>query len=122
VARSRLTLWLLHAVDEQGRVWLAPRPASGIWARLHCLPEYGTREQLLQDLPAPARAAAVFHPPFSHVLTHRDLDIHVVSANLPASERCAAEGRWHTSVSWPALGLPAPVRRFLQASDTGTGF
>jgi A/G-specific adenine glycosylase len=115
VARSRLILWLLHAVDEQGRVWLAPRPATGIWARLHCLPEYGTCEQLLNDLPAPARAAAVFHTPFTHVLTHRDLDIHVVSANLPASQRRADEGCWHTAASWPELGLPAPVRRFLQA-------
>jgi A/G-specific adenine glycosylase len=115
VARSRLSLWLLHAVDEQGRVWLAPRPATGIWARLHCLPEYATREQLLADLPAPARAAAVFHPPFTHVLTHRDLDIHVVGVLLPASACHAAEGRWHAAASWPGLGLPAPVRRFLQA-------
>jgi A/G-specific adenine glycosylase len=115
VARSRLTLWLLHAVDERGRVWLAPRPATGIWAHLHCLPEYGTREQLLDDLPTPARAAAVFHQPFIHVLTHRDLDVHIVSVRLHAAERCVAEGRWHTAAAWPALGLPAPVRRFLQA-------
>jgi A/G-specific adenine glycosylase len=112
--RSRQTLWLLHAVDGQGRVWLARRPATGIWARLHCLPQYASSDDLMRDVPEPARATAVMHAPFTHVLTHRDLDIHVVSVRLPASAQRADEGRWRAAADWAALGLPAPVRRFLE--------
>lgn len=113
--RGRMTLWLLHAVDARGRVWLAQRPASGIWARLHCLPQYATRDALLDSLPVAARRTVVQHAPFVHVLTHRDLDVHVLSAHLPASACQAPEGCWYAQAEWPALGLPAPVRRFLGA-------
>jgi len=121
-ARRQLTLWLLHAVDGHGRVWLAARPASGIWARLHCLPEYASRAELLRDLPEAARAAATLHPPIAHALTHRDLDLRIVTVRLPAAALKTAshapEGRWHANSAWPALGLPAPVRRFLQEQET----
>jgi A/G-specific adenine glycosylase len=115
-ARRALAVWLLHAVDERGRVWLVPRPARGIWARLYCLPEYATRADLLSALPPPARAAAVCQPPIAHALTHRDLDLRVVSVRLPAAALgdAGGAGRWHAPEAWPALGLPAPVRRFLQ--------
>ncbi|MCL1961945.1 MAG: A/G-specific adenine glycosylase [Desulfovibrionaceae bacterium] len=112
--RGQQALWLLHAVDDRGQLWLARRPATGIWARLHCLPQYGSSGELMQDLPAPARATAAAHPPFAHALTHRDLEIHVISARLPAATPLAGEGRWHAPAAWPALGLPAPVRRFLE--------
>jgi len=118
--RSQLALWLLHATDGQGRVWLAQRPATGIWARLHALPQYGGGEALMQDLPEAARAAAVAHAPFTHVLTHRDLDIHVVSARWPPGAQPPGEGRWYAPAEWPALGLPAPVRRFLERQSLDT--
>ena len=117
VARSQLTLWLLHAQDEQGRVWLTQRPGSGIWARLFCLPLHDGDEALLTSLPAAARAGAVLWPAFRHVLTHRDLDIHVVSARLPSSDMDAAAGHWFAADEWPALGLPAPIRKFLQQTS-----
>lgn len=113
-ARRPQTLWLLHAVDGQGRVWLAARPASGIWAGLHCLPEYASRADLLASLPEAARAAATQQPPIAHALTHRDLDLRIITARLPAAALKNDEGRWHARAAWPALGLPAPVRRFLQ--------
>jgi A/G-specific adenine glycosylase len=112
--RTRQTLWLLHAVDGRGRVWLARRPAAGIWARLHCLPQYASREELMRALPEPARAKAVAHAPFNHALTHRDLDIHIISVRLPATALKADEGGWRAAADWAALGLPAPVRRFLE--------
>ncbi|MDO5289254.1 MAG: A/G-specific adenine glycosylase [Pseudomonadota bacterium] len=119
--RSQQTLWLLHALDPQGRTWLAPRPARGIWAGLHCLPAFDTQQALLHTLPASARAQTITHPPFTHVLTHRDLHIHIVTACLPAAalpgplpDGNGARGQWHSAATWPALGLPAPVRRFLQ--------
>lgn len=118
--RSQQVLWLLHAVDGRGRVWLVQRPATGIWARLHCLPQYDSEEQLMQALPSAARATAVVHAPFTHVLTHRDLEIHIVGVH-PAPERAGDDGNWHEAAAWPALGLPAPIRRFLaqQAAPAG---
>ena len=114
VARGQAALWLLHARDGQGRVWLQQRPAPGIWARLFCLPVHDDRAALLHSLPPAARPGAIAHPPFRHVLTHRDLDLHIVSAVLPAATP-AGEGRWFAPHEWPALGLPAPIRKFLQA-------
>lgn len=122
--RSQQTLWLLHALDSQGRTWLAQRPASGIWAGLHCLPAFDTRHALLRALPASARAQTVTHPPFTHALTHRELHIHIVTAHLPDAatppaghDGHAPQGQWHSPAAWPALGMPAPVRRFLQQAS-----
>ena len=98
----------------QGRVWLVQRPAKGIWARLFCLPLFESDEALMASLPASARADAVLWPAFRHVLTHRDLDIHIVSARLGAHDLADAAGRWFGADEWPALGLPAPIRKFLQ--------
>ena len=115
VARAQLTLWLLHARDAQGRVWLVQRPASGIWARLFCLPVHADRAALLASLPGAARGGVVEHPPVRHVLTHRDLDLHIVGAAVLGTVPAGA-GRWFAPHEWPSLGLPAPIRKFLQAS------
>ncbi len=113
MVRSQITLWLLHAHDTGERVWLQQRPDRGIWARLYALPAYPDREQLLATLTPAARDGAVEHAPFRHVLTHRDLDIHIVSAHLDATAMTGA-GHWFTQAEWAALGLPAPIRAFLQ--------
>ncbi|QTD47300.1 A/G-specific adenine glycosylase [Ottowia testudinis] len=113
-ARRQLTLWLLHARDERGRVWLVQRPGTGIWARLFCLPLHEGEAALRVSLPAAAQASAVAWPAFRHVLTHRDLDIHIVSARVQAADMSGAVGRWFAADEWPALGLPAPIRAFLQ--------
>ena len=113
VVRRQLALWLLHARDERGRVWLVQRPERGIWARLFCLPLHDSREALLATLPAQARAGASEQAPFRHVLTHRDLDLHVVEVQLRADDMTDTAGRWWTGEQWPALGLPAPVRKCL---------
>lgn len=111
--RREMTLWLLHAVDSAGRTWLVQRPERGIWARLHCLPAFESRAALLQALPAAARPQMVEHPVFTHVLTHRDLRIHVLTAATDAQPG-EAQGGWFGTAEWPAVGLPAPVRAFLQ--------
>lgn len=116
VARAQMTLWLLHAHDGAGGVWLRQRPAQGIWARLFCLPLHDSRDALMSSLPVAARRRAVEHAPFRHVLTHRDLDLHIVSVRLgPAHAETLGQGDWFAADQWPALGLPAPIRKFLQA-------
>jgi A/G-specific adenine glycosylase len=53
---------------------------------------------------------------FKHVLTHKDLHLHPVQLSLPSSVKLGSamgEGQWVPQADWPALGLPAPVRKLL---------
>lgn len=120
-ARKSIELWLLQASGPSGKIWLTQRPARGIWARLHCLPAFESRAALFEAVPALLREVVVEHAPFIHVLTHRDLHIHRVAVAVPtwAAEDWVLEGAgaWFDAGSWPALGLPSPVRRILAESD-----
>lgn len=111
--RSSASWWLLWAEDDQGRIWLARRPQTGVWAGLHCLPVFESSEALLQVLPASARAAAQQLPAVVHVLTHKDLLLHPVQVQLPAEALAGEEGFWATPEDVERLGLPAPVRKLL---------
>jgi len=111
--RSAESLWLLHARSGDGSVWLQKRPTPGVWAGLYCLPVFGSRDALEQVLPARSRRKLREAEPFVHVLTHKDLHLHPVEAVVPG-EWSAGEGAWFAMQEWPALGLPAPVRKFLQ--------
>ena len=68
-------------------------------------------------LPEALRGDAFEHTPVRHVLTHRDLDLHFVSVDVGAAPADwpgdGAAGAWYGPAQWAALGLPAPVRRFL---------
>jgi A/G-specific adenine glycosylase len=110
--RSSESIWLLHARADDGAVWLQKRPTPGVWAGLYCLPLFGSREALEQAVPVSARLRDA--EPFVHVLTHKDLHLHPVAATLPQAWS-AAEGGWFAAADWPGLGLPAPVRRLLEA-------
>ncbi|WP_028602574.1 A/G-specific adenine glycosylase [Ottowia thiooxydans] len=119
VKRSRMDLWLLHVLDPEGRVGLAQRPAPGIWAGLHCLPVSASLEELMSQLPLAVQGHAIEHTPFVHVLTHRDLHLHVVTAHLDSAalDGLSVEAiEWFDERQWQAKGLPAPVRRFLEGS------
>lgn len=111
--RSAESLWLLHAQAGDGSVWLQKRPTPGVWAGLYCLPVFGSREALEDMLPTASRRRLRDVEPFVHVLTHKDLHLHPVQAVLSPDWR-AAEGAWFGAKEWPGLGLPAPVRKFLE--------
>jgi A/G-specific adenine glycosylase len=115
--RGAESLWLLHAQAGDGSVWLQKRPTPGVWAGLYCLPVFASREALEQAVPANARRRMHAVQPFVHVLTHKDLHLHPVQAVLPA-EWNAGEGQWFGAAEWPRVGLPAPVRKFLEATDS----
>ena len=100
--------WLLLQVDASGRCWLAPRPQRGIWAGLHCPPVYTQREALDAALQG---AAAEEWPSFTHVLTHRDLQLHPLLLRTATPH---GAGAWFSADQWQALGLPAPLRKLLQ--------
>lgn len=113
---TELPLWLLHATDPHNRVLLVQRPARGIWARLWCLPMADTQPQLLALL-SPGRAHGLqAHPPLRHALTHRQLHLHIHTLPAaPTSLASSTAGQWFAPGEWPHLGLPAPIRRWLQA-------
>ncbi|MFC5495974.1 A/G-specific adenine glycosylase [Caenimonas terrae] len=113
--RSAQSLWLLHARSPEGAVWLEKRPASGIWAGLYCLPVFASRDELEAALPAGARSALTDDPAFLHVLTHKDLYLHPVGAQLQEPALDPKSGGWFDAAQWTALGLPAPIRKLLSA-------
>ena len=113
--RSAQSLWLLHARSPGGSVWLEKRPATGIWAGLYCLPVFESRDDLAAALPAKARPGLRDDPAFLHVLTHKDLYLHPVGAQLKSTGLRKDAGAWFDAAQWPALGLPAPIRKLLSA-------
>lgn len=117
IKRSSESLWLLLARTASGDVWLSRRPAPGVWAGLHCLPLFSSAQALEQGVPSVYRASLVWEPAFLHVLTHKDLHLHVVRLELTGPDMGWDEGQWVAEVDWPRLGLPAPVRKVLKSRD-----
>jgi A/G-specific adenine glycosylase len=118
-ARAHLLLWLVH----RGRVWLVQRPTPGVWAGLWSLPEYGDEAALWSataGFPGNGRLLA----PVVHVLTHLDWTLQPCHWPLPddlaapvlrAIEAALPAGRWVARDDALALGLPTPIRRWLDA-------
>ena len=113
--RGAQALWLLRAGAPDGSVWLEKRPLTGIWAGLYCLPTFDTRDALDAALPPEARPGLRDQTPFVHALTHKDLHLHPVAAQLEHRKTLhSLEGAWFTAAQWPSLGLPAPIRKLLE--------
>jgi len=115
--RSSQSIWLLWAETVTGDVWLGRRPTPGVWAGLYCLPLFESESTLLDALPAYARGMVQMAPAFLHVLTHKDLHLHVCRVRMSDRDLDAetiGEGRWIGATEWPALGLPAPIRKLLE--------
>lgn len=118
--RSAQALSLLWARRPDGSVWLEKRPASGIWGGLYCLPVFGDDDALKAVLPRSLQARLEPLPHFVHVLTHKDLHLSPWIAGFRVNQAIpkamvtqASEGAWFSGVQWPALGLPAPIRKLL---------
>ena len=114
--RSAQSLWLLFAKTPDHAVWLNQRPTPGVWAGLYCFEIFEQRGALEASLPARYRSCLQDQPPVKHVLTHKDLYLHVVKVELPASSMKERAGGWFRQESWSELGLPAPIRKILGAA------
>lgn len=115
--------WLSLAWRD--RLWLVQRPPTGIWAGLWSLCEFADAETLAAasaGWPGTQREL----PAFTHVLTHLDWRLHPVQHRLPdeiddarlATVTAAlpqAEGRWFARGEVASLGLPAALRKLLDA-------
>ncbi|MES2191334.1 MAG: A/G-specific adenine glycosylase [Pseudomonadota bacterium] len=126
--RSAQSLSLLWAQRPDGSVWLERRPATGIWGGLYCLPVFESKEALLSFLPQKLLARTESLAPLKHVLTHKDLLLSPVIAGFTATQKMPSRqlsdgvaseperhGAWFSPSEWPALGLPAPVRKLLES-------
>jgi A/G-specific adenine glycosylase len=118
-AREHVWLWLQWGES----MWLVQRPGRGVWSGLWSLPEFESMDALAPLASAwPGRPQPL--PSFTHKLTHLDWTLHPVRWNLP--RRFSARGRREVQERWPtggwftpdqalAMGLPAPLRKLLQA-------
>ena len=112
--RTSQSLWLLWARSSHGDVWLAKRPSPGVWANLQCLPLFDTEKTLQQAVPENWRCHIQTLPAIKHVLTHKDLHLHVRLLDLPDTQLQWPQGQWFTAEEWKAAGLPAPIRKLLE--------
>ncbi len=119
-SRHNALLWLSHA----DRVWLTQRPPKGVWAGLWTLPLFDS-VPALQALTGRWPGKSDGLPPIDHALTHFDWHLapwrHQLPGRLSAAKCGAIEaalpaGRWFTHDEALALGLPAPIRKLLQAA------
>ena len=115
--RSSQSIWLLWAQSTDGAVWLAPRPTPGVWAGLQCFPMFESEAALRSALSPVQQSALQAAATFVHVLTHKDLHLHPWRLELVAGADLGdLPGRWVGAAHWPALGLPAPIRRLLESA------
>jgi A/G-specific adenine glycosylase len=89
-----------------------------VWAGLYSLPLYDSLEALEATLQPELQRRLLAVPVFTHVLTHKDLHLHVYKLSLPDTSMAWEAGRWVAALEWPAMGLPAPVRKLLQESGS----
>ncbi len=111
--RSSQSLWLLWAQRQDGSVFLSKRPAPGVWAGLYCLPLFDSVEALEAVLKPRERVSLRPLAPFVHVLTHKDLHLHVMALDDASAKLAPSWGEWVADIS--KVGLPAPVKKLLLA-------
>ena len=115
IKRTSEQLWLLHATAPDGSVWLLQRPQSGVWAGLFCMPGYESLSVLEASVPQKYRSKLIQTSAVKHVLTHKDLYLHPVTLRLPKRVNLN-DGQWVGQDQWPQMGLPAPIRKLLEAN------
>ncbi|MEY4884408.1 MAG: hypothetical protein RIS34_2262 [Pseudomonadota bacterium] len=115
--RSTQSIWMLWARGRDGSVYLAKRPTPGVWAGLYSFPLFDDFEALEALVPGRYRSRLEEGAVVKHVLTHKDLYLHPVRIELPASALAMPDAMWFQAGQWPAIGMPAPIRKLLLATD-----
>ncbi len=101
---------LLIVRNAAGEILLERRPPKGVWGGLWCLPWVDG------DGPSAARAL----PPVRHAFTHFELEITpwTLDADAFGAEDGSVRRVWADPLRRATLGLPAPVRRLLDALES----
>lgn len=122
---QRLSAWLWLSWNDQ--VWLLKRPEQGVWAGLWSLPEFAATAEAMAALHGlPGQPQEL--PLLQHSLTHFDWTLAPLYWHLPT--RLSRQAQQRLSLSWPqgrwfpmaqalTLGIPAPLRRLLEAGPVG---
>ena len=117
VRRVRFWWWQ----QDDGRVLLERRPSAGIWGGLWCLPELdGLRAASLDSALAPAPDTSPVRSQlrgrFEHRLTHFLMQGEVFQFPMDMPPPAVTEARrWFAAHEWTDIGLPKPIRDYLQA-------
>ena len=114
--RTSQSLWLLCLQSPDGQVLLSKRPTPGIWAGLYCFALFDSREALAASIPAQWTSKLEDVAVFTHVLTHKDLHLHPVRLTASKQAVHGVEGDWFSRVQIQNLGLPAPIKKLLNAA------
>lgn len=117
---TRETNWLVMQLDD-GKILLEQRPNSGIWGGLWSFPEVESLEnitELCQNNFQTNITDITAITSFKHVFTHFKLQVHphlisVNQLNNNISENNTST--WYKISEALQLGLPAPVKSFLQS-------
>ncbi len=116
LSRRSEAWWLLVVQRHDGAVWFETRPPKGIWAGLQCVPVFSDRDALWALASSLSSADQIREvDAFLHVLTHRDLHLHPVVVQGQADSSFMGDGRWLVKGQWSNAGLPAPIRKMLDA-------
>jgi A/G-specific adenine glycosylase len=121
---ERRTLMLLLR-DDKGQVLLTRRPATGVWSGLWSLPEAGDHDEAREFVARHARVdfeTSIALPMIDHTFSHYRLHISpLLWTNAAAATRISDrisdndDLRWQSLATLDAVGLPAPVRKLLEA-------
>lgn len=115
---TRQTNWLVLQ-NAQGEILLEQRPQQGIWGGLWSFPEITDSSEMADycqrqwQLKIVSRSALT---PRQHVFTHFKLDIQPYLLQCTAAGVADKDrGNWYRIEDTFKLGLPAPVKSFLQS-------
>ena len=114
---------MLLIEDSEQRVLLQRRPPTGVWAALWSLPEHADLVAARTWFDARAHGdfdAAQAGDPIAHGFSHYRLRIHPHRLKGVRPRHAVGDNddlRWATRAELAGIGLPAPVRRLLQAPD-----
>jgi A/G-specific adenine glycosylase len=121
---ERRTLMLLLRNDS-GDVLLMRRPATGVWSGLWSLPESADHDEARAFVARHASVdfeASIALPPIDHTFSHYRLRISPLlwtdaAATTRISDRIGDNDdlRWQSLATLDTVGLPAPVRKLLEA-------
>jgi A/G-specific adenine glycosylase len=84
---------------------------------LHCFPVFDSLDALRSLLPMGAKLHQ--RPAQLHVLTHRDLHLHLCEWQGTLSSAHGLDGAWHSVQQALALGLPKPVLDYFNSVRDG---
>ncbi|WP_456268398.1 A/G-specific adenine glycosylase [Kushneria sp. AK178] len=115
---------MLMLRDDDGRVLLEQRPASGLWGGLWGLPQFDDQNALRAWLfdAMPGSEVQGQWQCFTHAFTHFRFEITPVQAHLAGRghDDAAAGWRWYDPDQPDSIGLAAPVKALLASLSSST--